>query len=36
LDALSHAGVDMTQPDAVETTFAVLARYVDRLDELTK
>lgn len=36
LDALKHAGVDMTSPEAVETTFAVLARYVDRLDELTR
>ncbi|MBK8137315.1 MAG: oligoendopeptidase F [Chloroflexi bacterium] len=36
LDALHHAGVDMTSPEAVETTFAVLARYVDRLDELTR
>lgn len=35
IDALKHAGVDMTSPEAVETTFAVLARYVDRLDELT-
>lgn len=36
LDALKHAGVDMTSPEAVETTFGVLARYVDRLDELTR
>ncbi|MCU0476818.1 MAG: oligoendopeptidase F [Anaerolineae bacterium] len=36
LDALKHAGVDMTTPEAVETTFGVLARYVDRLDELTR
>lgn len=36
LDALKHAGVDMTSPEAVETTFAVLARYVDKLDELTR
>ncbi len=35
LDALKHAGVDMTQPDAVETTFGVLAGMVDRLEELT-
>ena len=34
LDALKLAGVDMTTPEAVETTFGVLARYVDRLDEL--
>lgn len=36
LDALKHAGVDMTTPEAVETTFGVLARYVDRLEELTR
>jgi oligoendopeptidase F len=36
VDALKVAGVDMSQPDAVETTFAVLADYVDRLDTLTK
>ncbi len=36
IDALKHAGVDMTSPEAVETTFAVLARYVDKLDELTR
>ncbi|MCU0498078.1 MAG: oligoendopeptidase F [Anaerolineae bacterium] len=35
LDALKHAGVDMTRPDAVETTFAVLAEMVDRLEQLT-
>ncbi|MCD4686957.1 MAG: oligoendopeptidase F [Anaerolineae bacterium] len=35
LDALKLAGVDMTTPAAVETTFGVLADYVDRLDELT-
>jgi oligoendopeptidase F len=35
LDALKLAGVDMTTPDAVETTFAVMAGYIDRLDELT-
>ncbi|MDX1994794.1 MAG: oligoendopeptidase F [bacterium] len=36
LQALAHAGVDMTSPEAVETTFAVFARYVDRLEELTQ
>ena len=36
MDALRLAGVDMTTPQAVEQTFAVLARYVDRLDELTR
>jgi oligoendopeptidase F len=34
LDALNHAGIDMTKPDAVETTFAVLSEMVDRLEEL--
>lgn len=34
LDALQIAGVDMTAPTAVETTFAVLADYVDRLEQL--
>ncbi len=35
IDALRQAGVDMTQPDAVETTFGVLAEMVDRLETLT-
>jgi oligoendopeptidase F len=35
LDALKLAGVDMTTPQAVEATFAVLAGYVDRLEQLT-
>ena len=34
LDLLKLAGVDMTSPAAVETTFAVLAGYVDKLEEL--
>jgi oligoendopeptidase F len=34
LDALKIAGVDMTTPAAVETTFGVLAGYVDRLETL--
>ncbi len=34
LQTLKHAGVDMTLPDAVETTFGVLARMVDRLETL--
>lgn len=34
LDALKHAGVDMTQPDAVTTTFGVLADLVERLESL--
>ncbi|MDX1689274.1 MAG: oligoendopeptidase F [Candidatus Promineifilaceae bacterium] len=35
LEALKMAGVDMTTPEAVEQTFAVLADYVDRLEALT-
>ncbi len=34
MDALKLAGVDMRTPEAVETTFGVLASYVDRLEEL--
>ncbi len=34
LDALKIAGVDMTSPEPVETTFNVLAGYVDRLEAL--
>lgn len=34
LDALKLAGVDMSTPVAVEQTFAVLAGYVDRLEQL--
>jgi oligoendopeptidase F len=34
VDALKAAGVDMSTPEAVERTFAVLASYVDRLDAL--
>ncbi|MBZ0302229.1 MAG: oligoendopeptidase F [Anaerolineae bacterium] len=36
VDALKGAGVDMSTPDAVETTFGILAEYVDRLDQLTR
>jgi oligoendopeptidase F len=36
MEVLKLAGVDMATPAAVEKTFAVLARYVDRLDELTR
>lgn len=36
LDALKRAGVDLTTPAAVETTFGVLADLVDRLDKLTR
>jgi oligoendopeptidase F len=35
VDALKMAGVDMSTPEAVERTFAVLADYVDRLERLT-
>ncbi|MBS1968062.1 MAG: oligoendopeptidase F, partial [Chloroflexi bacterium SZAS-1] len=34
LDALKLAGVDMTTPAAVESAFATLAGYVDRLEQL--
>jgi oligoendopeptidase F len=34
LEALKIAGVDMTSPESVETTFGVLAGYVDRLEAL--
>lgn len=34
IDALKHAGVDMTTPAAVETTFGVLNGMVDRLADL--
>jgi oligoendopeptidase F len=34
LDTLKAAGVDMTSPEPVETTFAVLSSYVDRLEQL--
>lgn len=34
LEALKMAGVDLTTPEAVETTFGVLASYVDRLEQL--
>jgi len=34
IDALKMAGVDLTKPDAVEETFAVMAQMVDRLEEL--
>ncbi len=35
LDALKLAGVNMTTPEAVEKTYAVMADYVDRLEKLT-
>ncbi len=34
IDALKMAGVDMTSPEPVEKTFAVLADYVERLEKL--
>lgn len=34
LETLKRAGVDLTTPAPIETTFGVLARYVDRLEEL--
>lgn len=36
VDALRRAGVDMSTPAAVETTFGILAEYVDRLNQLTR
>ena len=35
LDALKMAGVDMTDPEPVRTTFGILAELVERLDKLT-
>jgi oligoendopeptidase F len=35
VEALKSAGVDMTTPEAVERTFAVLAEYVERLGTLS-
>jgi oligoendopeptidase F len=34
LDALKKAGVDLTTPEPVEQTYAVLARMLDRLEQL--
>jgi oligoendopeptidase F len=34
LETLKRAGVDLATPEPVETTFGVLARYVDRLETL--
>lgn len=34
LDTLRQAGVDLTSPEPVEQTFAVMASYVDRLEQL--
>lgn len=36
LDALKLAGVDMTTPEAVEKTYGVLARLVDRLESFVE
>lgn len=36
VDSLKLAGVDLSQPEPVEAAFAVLADYVDRLDQLTR
>ena len=36
VDALKRAGVDMATPEPVEKAFAILADYVDRLDQLTR
>jgi oligoendopeptidase F len=36
LDALKAVGVDMTQSEPVDQAFAVMASYVDRLEELVK
>jgi oligoendopeptidase F len=36
LDALNDAGVDLTTPQPVEETFAVLAQLVERLEQLVK
>jgi oligoendopeptidase F len=34
LDGLRAAGVDLASPEPVERTFAVLASFVDRIEEL--
>ena len=36
LDVLREAGVDLTSPEPVEETFAVLASLVDRLETLAR
>jgi oligoendopeptidase F len=36
LDALQLAGVDLSAPEPVEQTFRLLARYVDRLEDLLR
>ncbi len=34
IDVLKAAGVDLTQGDAVDAAFAIMAGYVDRLEAL--
>jgi oligoendopeptidase F len=36
LDALKYAGIDMTSSEPVDKAFAVMAEYVDRLEELVE
>ena len=36
IDVLRRAGVDLTSPEPVEETFAVLASFVDRLETLAR
>ena len=36
VDVLKKAGVDLTTPEPVEETFAIMAGYVDRLEKLLK
>jgi oligoendopeptidase F len=34
LNVLKHGGVDLTTPETVEETFAVMASYIDRMEKL--
>jgi oligoendopeptidase F len=34
LEALKHAGVDLSTPEPIETTFAVLQSYIEELEQL--
>ena len=36
LELLQKAGVNLATPKPVESAFAVLSEYVDKLDELTR
>ena len=36
LNVLQKAGIDLTTPQAVEETFAVMEGYIDQLEELLK